>query len=271
MTRKLKFPCAPLKPSTMMKYTRPATTERVKREPWRSLPEPSATTQPIVSSLHPTSCPVSQRSRRAYRTVSNVVPLPQVSNVAVPEICGVQANTCSGDELLVAQLPLEVLTPAVVPVKTPPSAGMVVTREHASPTAVPLGTGMTVAVAVAVRVALGVAVRVGERVDVAGGGSVGVAVRTALGVVVAVEVRVGVASGGGVALISGVAVASGNAVRVAVAERVAVGLATVAVGVRLGDRVALGFVSGVGVLALGATTRNENRPCAVLYPSTTMK
>jgi len=61
-----------------------------------------------------------------YSTVSKLVPAPQVSMVAVPETAGVHWKTCSGEVPELPQLPACELVPLVVPLKVPPSAGIIV-------------------------------------------------------------------------------------------------------------------------------------------------
>src|SRR5207249_11050297 len=78
-----------------------------------------------ASSLHPdaTSGP-EQAPLRMERTVSKLVPAPQVSMVAVPETAGVHWKTCSGELPELPQVPACVLVPLVVPPKVPPWAGI---------------------------------------------------------------------------------------------------------------------------------------------------
>jgi hypothetical protein len=96
-------------------------------EPWVA---PLAVAQPTVSSLQPTCVPVHDASR-TKSTVSYSVPAPQVSMVAVPEADGVQLKTVSG-AVPPPQVPARPLLPAVVPVTTPPSAGITVGEAQGS-------------------------------------------------------------------------------------------------------------------------------------------
>src|SRR5215831_18086672 len=101
------------------------------REPW--LEEPLVA-QPELSSLHATWPPVWQAPLRRYSTVSKFVPLaPQVWMVAVPDTDGVHWKTFSGALPLLAQVPLVVLLPLVVPGNTPPAAGRTVGLVQAAP------------------------------------------------------------------------------------------------------------------------------------------
>jgi hypothetical protein len=54
----------------------------------------------------------------------------QVSIVAVPEVAGVHSKTRSGELPEMAQVPARVLGPLVVPVRTPPLAGMTLALAH---------------------------------------------------------------------------------------------------------------------------------------------
>ena len=81
--------------------------------------------------MQPRSAPGPQTSLRRYSTVSNVVPVPQVWIVAVPDTAGVHSSTCSGDPLP-PQLPPRRPPPAVVPTNVPPPAGIVPVGAHAS-------------------------------------------------------------------------------------------------------------------------------------------
>jgi hypothetical protein len=58
--------------------------------------------------------------------VSKFVAPPQVWIVAVPEIAGVQAKTCSGAASVAAQVPASVFVPLVVPATVAPPGGMTV-------------------------------------------------------------------------------------------------------------------------------------------------
>src|SRR6266404_9654591 len=51
--------------------------------------------------------------------------------VALPETAGVQAYTRSGDNPVLAQVPLIELAPLVVPMNVPPCGGRVATAAHA--------------------------------------------------------------------------------------------------------------------------------------------
>ena len=109
-----------------MKYVCPAVTVGVTTEPCLKLfGVPSETAQFCVSSLHATCVPV-QEPPRTYRMVSNVVAVPQVRIVAIPDLDGVHWKTFSGDVPLFAQVPARLLVPLVVPLKLPPSAWMTV-------------------------------------------------------------------------------------------------------------------------------------------------
>src|SRR5262245_7134984 len=77
-------PARPRKPSTTIATGCPAVTVGVTREP-RDVPPAIAQ----ASSLQAISVPV-QEPFRTYRTVSKLVPVPQVWIVAVPDVGGVQ-------------------------------------------------------------------------------------------------------------------------------------------------------------------------------------
>ena len=66
--------------------------------------------------------------------MSKVVPVAlQVKIVATPEMLGVHWKTCSGEFPLVAHAPANALAPLVVPVKTPPAAGITIGAAHVPP------------------------------------------------------------------------------------------------------------------------------------------
>ncbi len=79
--------------------------------------------------------------------MSNVVALPQVAIVAVPDREGAHAKTCSGELRLTAHDPASVPLPLVVPVTVPPSGGTTPGAAHAPATGVAVAVGVGTGVA----------------------------------------------------------------------------------------------------------------------------